>query len=501
LSDLRRDPPPALRRPAPWAIALGLAALALLIARLRFAVTEPLWFDEAFTLAITMRPDGASFWREVYLDCNGPAYYALLRLWTGVFGHSDLALRLPSLLAVCVAAALPLAWPPKGLTREARITWSALIFAWWGVGYFLDARCYSLLLAVSTLQCLCFARLMDAPGRRAALAWAAVGALAILLHYYAIFLCFAQGVIYLAQHRQRALRTWPGVLAFAPAFAWIAYHAPRLAEYSRLGSVWHPPLDGERGLALVAYVFGPTSPLILPLMAALLVIGLWPAPGRAAPAPTEETRPARPLVLTAAAGVLAFALLVGFSLLGSGLSPRYLIGLAPPLLLGVVLVARAGPRANLTCLALVALFFAVQVRPTLDALASPQDLPRYEFHTASTYLMAQGVTDVTFVWDHEVVPIIDPTTLARVGAVFFDRAGYPVRVRPLVVDRDHDPNLAIVAAAQGARPGLIWIFHRKGQTAASRFLPAIGRRNPDWTCAEQGDGNAGSLGCHRPPKP
>ncbi|WP_304177927.1 hypothetical protein, partial [Phenylobacterium aquaticum] len=82
------------------AVALGLAALLLGAARLAFAMTEPLWFDEAFTLSIVSRPDGASFWRQVYLDSNGPAFYLIERLWSGLAGRSDLALRIPTLLAV-----------------------------------------------------------------------------------------------------------------------------------------------------------------------------------------------------------------------------------------------------------------------------------------------------------------------------------------------------------------------------------------------------------------
>ena len=46
--------------------------LAMGAARLFYAMTEPLWFDEAFTLAVISPPDFATFWREVYLDSNAP---------------------------------------------------------------------------------------------------------------------------------------------------------------------------------------------------------------------------------------------------------------------------------------------------------------------------------------------------------------------------------------------------------------------------------------------
>ncbi|WP_304190914.1 hypothetical protein, partial [Phenylobacterium aquaticum] len=325
------------------AVALGLAALLLGAARLAFAMTEPLWFDEAFTLSIVSRPDGASFWRQVYLDSNGPAFYLIERLWSGLAGRSDLALRIPTLLAVWAAGALPLFVPLKGLSRTARMTWAVLIFAWWGVGYFLDARCYGLLLAVATGQCLAFGRVMEAPSLRRALIWMTLGALGVLLHYYMLFVVLAQGLIYLGRHRWAAVRTWPAVLVFAPVATWMLRHAPRLADYSRLASVWHPPVDARRALDLTAFVIGPSQPLMLAVVAVILIAGLLVGRLRPGASPDEDGTPVAALTLTAAAGVAAFALMLVFGVFGSGLSPRYMIPLAPSLLLGVVLIARAGP--------------------------------------------------------------------------------------------------------------------------------------------------------------
>jgi uncharacterized membrane protein len=104
---LTRSPASPSRALPLLAIVVGLCALVIGVARARFASTEPLWFDEAFTLTVVSRPDWTSFWREVWLDSNGPIYYALTRIWTGIAGHDDLVLRAPSLLAVWVAGALP----------------------------------------------------------------------------------------------------------------------------------------------------------------------------------------------------------------------------------------------------------------------------------------------------------------------------------------------------------------------------------------------------------
>ncbi len=481
------------------AVALGLAALLLGAARLAFAMTEPLWFDEAFTLSIVSRPDGASFWRQVYLDSNGPAFYLIERLWSGLAGRSDLALRIPTLLAVWAAGALPLFVPLKGLSRTARMTWAVLIFAWWGVGYFLDARCYGLLLAVATGQCLAFGRVMEAPSLRRALIWMTLGALGVLLHYYMLFVVLAQGLIYLGRHRWAAVRTWPAVLVFAPVATWMLRHAPRLADYSRLASVWHPPVDARRALDLTAFVIGPSQPLMLAVVAVILIAGLLVGRLRPGASPDEDGTPVAALTLTAAAGVAAFALMLVFGVFGSGLSPRYMIPLAPSLLLGVVLIARAGPHVRLTYLALIVVYLGAEIRPALDALSGPRRLPRYEFETGSAFLAAHGAREVVFVWDHELAPIMDAATLSQVGGAFFDRARQPVTIRPLVVPPDQDANRVILDAAQGERPGLIWMFNREGHTAAHRFAPAITKRDPRWVCDEQGDGVAGALACYRRP--
>ena len=492
MTEQRSDP--ASRGQVLVGVILGLTVLFLAVARLRFAITEPLWFDETFTLALASRPDWASFWHEVYLDSNGPVYYLIMRLWTLAFGTSDLALRLPTLLAVCLAGLLPIFVRLKGMSAAARVTWGALIFAWWGVGFFLDARCYAMLLAVSTGQCLAFGRLMEGPSLRRAFGWATLAALAILLHYYAVFLGLAQGLVYLARYRERAIKTWPAGLAFMPAFGWIAYHAPRIGEYSKLSGVWHPPLGAQGVWDLIGFAFGPTLPVIVLVLTCILGIGyLLGREGRGEVLPTSGA-----VVLSAVAGVLAFGLMLTFGLLGPGLSARYLISICPALMLGVVMLAGASGRAQFSYLALIAVYFGFQIGPSLEALGPAKPLPRYEFETGSRFLVAHGVSDVVFVWDHELAPIIKSSTLDAVGGVFFARDGHRIAVHPLSLDPQRDPNLEIIAAASGPRPGMIWLFNRQGNTVASRYAPTIAKVS-GWHCTEQGNGLMGSLACYQAP--
>ena len=60
---------------------------------------EGLWLDELFTARVVGRESWAGLRAELAGDVHPPLYFALLRVWSSVAGTSDLALRLPSVLA------------------------------------------------------------------------------------------------------------------------------------------------------------------------------------------------------------------------------------------------------------------------------------------------------------------------------------------------------------------------------------------------------------------
>src|SRR5258708_4253218 len=113
--------------------------------------------------------------------------------------------------------------------------------------------------------------------------------------------------------------------------------------------------------------------------------------------------------------------------------------------------------------------------------------------------MRHGVTHVAFVWDHEATRIEAPASLERAGAAFFRRAKYPVAVTPVVTRPEQDANPLALAAATGPRPGIIWIYNRRGSTSARTFPPRIQELDPRWTCERVGDAEIGALACWRAP--
>jgi len=468
------------------------AAAAITVERVWLAAVQPLWFDEAWSAFVAMTPHWRGVVHEAHVDVNAPLYYALLHAWTAIAGPSDFALRIPGLLAVAAAAALPLTLRFRGLASEGRIALGAMLYGWWGVDVFLAGRCYGLLLALSMLQCLLFAELLRQPSRRAALTWCAAGSAAILTHYYALIVTLAQGLVYLAACRGRALRTWPAAFAFVPAFGWLAWHAPRLQAFTAASVAWHARLDAARAAAMTGFAFDPANLFVGLGVAALIAPAmLWL--GRRTPWDAAE---ARHLWLAAAASLAALLLTLVSGALHPSLTGRYLIPAAPGLLLGLVLVAGRMPRPRLAWTALAALYLAAALRPAAfsDGLKSQS---QYGFETASQILMQQGVTDVVFAWDHEATRIMPPATLQRLGQVFFRRAGSAVRVTPLVIRPSDDVNAAALAAAHGARPGIIWIYNRAGHTAAAARPPRIPDLDPRWRCRRIGDEQVGSLACWR----
>lgn len=64
-----------------------------------FALNQSLWLDEATT---AMNIKTYSFWNIItkfsLLDFHPPLYYLVMKIWTSLFGYSEIALRLPSVL-------------------------------------------------------------------------------------------------------------------------------------------------------------------------------------------------------------------------------------------------------------------------------------------------------------------------------------------------------------------------------------------------------------------
>ena len=343
----------------------------------------------------------------------------------------------------------------------------AALILLWGPGFDLaaDARGYGLLLLLSTAQALAFIRLIHSPDVRRAALWAGLGSLSGLTHYHALLLAGMQGLAFLAVHRGQALRCWPAGLAFIPAFGWLAIHAPRLADYARPDVAWYEPMTPTLAGDFIQFALG-LSGTAIAIALAILAATIALSRGRAAtPADIQANRV---LWLTAGLGVFALAMELGLGSARPMLADRYLVPLAPVLLLGLVLAVAQWTRSGPGLAALVILFALCVAPQALRARLEAKTA--YGFARASAFIAPSHPAALLFSWDHPASRILDPGSLAKLGGVCLNRDGHSVKVRAIALRPGEDGNVVLQAKREA---GIIWIYNRARASAARTRPPEL----------------------------
>jgi 4-amino-4-deoxy-L-arabinose transferase-like glycosyltransferase len=340
-----------------------LAALIVLAAALRLATLDlqSFWYDEAFTPVHVLHGGlGATLRAVVHHENTPPLWYLIAWADARLFGDGALALRLPSAIAgvltvpVVWAAAQQLAGRRAALFAAAIVAVNPL-FVW----YSQEARAYGLFVLSAALALLCFARALDepTPGRLAAFALA--GALALLTHYFAVFLLVPMALWLLLDGRRRATAAAVAALAVVglallPLISAQGGHGTQWIGHwalsSRLQAIPQYFLTGYSGASLGR---GVELLVALPILAGV-ALGAWRLVGARGPAThvqpahtqtahTAQLRRAVWLTLSIAGfGVLAP---VALAVLGADyLAPRNLVGAMIPLSVTIaVLLAAIDP--------------------------------------------------------------------------------------------------------------------------------------------------------------
>lgn len=83
-----------------WLIA-GLA-ITFAILSLAIGLQQSIWFDEAYSLQLAKQPIGQLV-HLTAVDVHPPVYYLFLKMWMGVFGDGELALRMSSVVMMTLA--------------------------------------------------------------------------------------------------------------------------------------------------------------------------------------------------------------------------------------------------------------------------------------------------------------------------------------------------------------------------------------------------------------
>lgn len=151
---------------------------------------QSFWFDEAFTPVHVLHGSLISTLETTaHTENTPPLWYVVIWVWTRIFGTGAFAMRLPSALAGIALVAV--GWQIAGelAGRRATIATGALIavnplFVW----YSQEARSYGLYTLTAALAILCFIRAERRPSARTMAAFALAGCLALLSHYFAVFM-------------------------------------------------------------------------------------------------------------------------------------------------------------------------------------------------------------------------------------------------------------------------------------------------------------------------
>jgi hypothetical protein len=374
--------PRAISRLPPW---WPLAALTLLAAALRLATLDlqSFWYDEAFTPVHVLHPSlWATLRSVVHTENTPPLWYLVAWADTRVLGSGEVALRLPSALAGI--ATVPVAWAigRELAGRRAAIVCAALVavnplFVW----YSQEARAYGLFVLMAALAMLCFLRALREPTRGRMAAFAATGALALLTHYFAVFLLIGMA-LWLAWDRRTRRAALPalGVLALVGAAL-----LPLISAQGGHGTQWigRWPLSERLQAIPQYYLTGYTGSSLghgvellvaLPILAAL-ALGWWrmTEPQPASRPSRSRDAPARRGVLIAlsiaACGVLIPIVPVAFG--ADYLAPRNLVAAMIPVT-AVIAVLAVWPGTGRTGIALAATIALAFLAISIDVDLSPR---------------------------------------------------------------------------------------------------------------------------------
>ena len=265
-------------------MALGLVAVA---ARLYALDRQSFWYDEAISVVLADNSLADLLSGRAKDLGNPPLYPVLLRIWSLLFGSSDVAVR--ALSAVLGMATVPLVYLVGRRTMGARTAFvGALLFAVapFQVQMAQEARTYTLLTFLAAASVAALMGALASPTRW--WRWVLFGVVTGLMplsHYFGFFLCVAEaGYVAFAHRRDRwiLLRATGAFLLAAAVFAfWLPAFLDQLGvqgNLARSAESWHlhfaaTPLVFAFGSTLVWKDTATAWRLVIALLAIAVFVG------------------------------------------------------------------------------------------------------------------------------------------------------------------------------------------------------------------------------------
>jgi 4-amino-4-deoxy-L-arabinose transferase-like glycosyltransferase len=172
-------------------------ALTALGAILRFATldVQSIWLDESATMILVHRGLSGLLSHLPASESAPPLYYVLIWAWTKVFGAGVLGFR--SFSALVGTLTIPVMYL-AGRRISPRVgLWAATLTAINPAMYYYsqEARAYALLIFFSAAALVLWQRALQEPSARRLALWSLASILALLTHYFAVFLFVPEAVI------------------------------------------------------------------------------------------------------------------------------------------------------------------------------------------------------------------------------------------------------------------------------------------------------------------
>lgn len=203
-----------------WRILLCLIICAFIL-RLYNISEQSLWIDEAYTWNVTKNV------HQVFTDVgNPPIYYILEYLWTLALGHSEAALRFPSLLYDLGSILLLFALGCAVTTRFSALLASAIAtFSSFHVYYSQEARSMALYTLIVLAATIVLIKALRQPERtRLWVCYAVLAALGLYTHFIVVYFLFGHAVYaLLAWHRGECSSRTLARFAASGAAAFLAF--------------------------------------------------------------------------------------------------------------------------------------------------------------------------------------------------------------------------------------------------------------------------------------
>jgi mannosyltransferase len=170
-----------------------------------------IWLDEAYS-ALLANESWSGILTALKVDSGPPLYYFILHIWVGLFGDSELALRLPSvvggiLLVYCIYhVGARLFSSEVGLLAAGMLAVSPI-----HIYYSQQARVYSLLALVALVSTYFLWQILWDKKRHLIIPYSVLALSTAYLHYYGLYLLVAHALIVIcAGGLRKDLKIWLG---------------------------------------------------------------------------------------------------------------------------------------------------------------------------------------------------------------------------------------------------------------------------------------------------